>query len=104
MLLNSLVFQDNTVSDPINLSPGKNNITLTVTAEDGVTTKTYTITITRGDASLSALKLSSGALSPGFSAGTTGYTANVSNSVSSITVTPTNKRDAGSTVKLTARR
>jgi hypothetical protein len=39
------------------------------------------------NATLSALRLSSGTLSPAFSAGTTSYTANVANSVSSVTVT-----------------
>ena len=41
------------------------------------------------DATLSALSLSTGTLSPAFASGTTGYTATVSNAVTSITVTPT---------------
>ncbi|QGY31664.1 autotransporter domain-containing protein (plasmid) [Pantoea cypripedii] len=40
-------------------------------------------------ATLSALSLSAGTLSPAFSAATTSYTASVANSVASITVTPT---------------
>jgi gliding motility-associated-like protein len=64
-----------------------------VTAQDGVTTKTYTLTVTRSapatNALLSALSLSTGDLSPNFAAGTTSYTASVDGTVSSITVTPT---------------
>ncbi|GAB3257130.1 cadherin-like beta sandwich domain-containing protein [Chitinimonas naiadis] len=41
------------------------------------------------DASLSALVLSAGSLSPAFAAATTSYTVSVTNGVSSITVTPT---------------
>ena len=59
--------------------------------------------VTRGaasassDATLSALALSSGSLSPAFAAATTSYTATVSNSVASVTVTPT-ASDGGATV------
>ena len=91
MLLNGLVFQDNTVSDPINLSPGKNVITLKVTAQDGTTTKTYTITVTRtesANANLKSLKLSKGTLTPAFNGSTTSYTESVDNTVTSLTVTP----------------
>ena len=41
------------------------------------------------DATLSGLSISSGTLTPAFASGTTGYTASVANSVTSITVTPT---------------
>jgi len=74
------------------LTVGANIITTVVTAQDGITTKTYALTVTRAasaNANLSQLKLSSGALSPVFSAVTTGYTVDVSNAVSSMTVTPT---------------
>ncbi|PYI51516.1 cadherin-like beta sandwich domain-containing protein [Paenibacillus flagellatus] len=94
------------VSDAIALDLGGNAITVVVTAADGVTTKTYTITVTRAeptplpgsDANLSGLALSGGAeLNPTFAAGTTSYTAGVSNAVSEMTVTPTTA-DAGATV------
>lgn len=52
---------------------------------------------TSTDASLSALTLSSGALSPTFASGTIAYTQSVANSVSTITVTPT-VNDANATV------
>jgi protocatechuate 3,4-dioxygenase beta subunit len=51
------------------------------------------------DASLSTLVLSSGTLSPAFAAGTTAYTASVSNATGSVTVTAT-KTDSGSTINI----
>ena len=76
-----------------NLQVGANTITVTVTAQDGVTTKVYTVTVTRGapssDANLSGLTLSSGTLSPAFSSSGTSYTVAVPNSVTSIGVSPT---------------
>ena len=55
------------------LTVGDNNITITVTAEDG-NTQEYTITVTRAaastDASLSALSLSAGTLDPVFATST----------------------------------
>lgn len=55
---------------------------------------TYTITIKRADNrstvnTLSNLKVSNGTLSPAFSSGTTNYTVNVANEISSITVDAT---------------
>ncbi|MBW7474827.1 cadherin-like beta sandwich domain-containing protein [Paenibacillus oenotherae] len=77
-------------SGDINLDVGDNTITLAVLAEDGVTTKTYTITIERlrsSNANLSQLSLSSGTLSPAFASNTTSYSVDASQSA--ITVTPT---------------
>jgi len=76
-------------STAIPLSAGLNTINVVVTAEDGITTKTYTITVGKGSANdnLSSLKLSSGTLSPAFAPTTPNYTATVINTVSSITVT-----------------
>ena len=79
------------VSDPITLNVGTNNISIVITAEDGVTTSTYTITITRLQSSISSLSnlsISSGSLTPTFDASTNAYTTNVSNATTSITVTP----------------
>jgi len=81
-----------TRSGDINLAIGANTITIIVTAEDGVTTVTYTITVTRAglsNANLSNIQLSSGSLSPVFASGTAVYTASVINTVSSIQITPT---------------
>jgi uncharacterized repeat protein (TIGR02543 family) len=73
------------------LAVGPNVIRTVVTAQDGTTTSTYTLTVTRlsNDATLSALALSSGTLSPTFASGTSSYTTSVANAVTSITVTPT---------------
>ena len=87
------------------LSVGKNVITVEVTAEDNSTTKTYTVTVTRGeppstDATLSALILS-GIDSGTFDSTTTSYSASVVNSVSQTTVTPTvNDSGASYVIKL----
>ena len=69
----------------VDLSVGGNVITVKVTAEDGQTTQTYTVTVTRAapastDAGLSALTLS-GVDFGTFDSTTTSYTAQVSNSV-----------------------
>ena len=74
-----------------------------VTAQDGVTTKTYTITVNMAapatDATLSDLTISPGTLTPAFAAGTTSYTDSVAYGVTSITVTPTvNQTNATVTV------
>jgi hypothetical protein len=89
--LSAVVLVDSKTADnPVNLSEGENTVTVTVKAKDG-TVKTYTVKITRdavGNANLSALSLSAGELSPAFNADTFSYTAEVENSVSSVTVTP----------------
>ncbi|MBD1362329.1 cadherin-like beta sandwich domain-containing protein [Mucilaginibacter sp. ZT4R22] len=51
------------------------------------------------DANLSAFTISSGTLSPVFAAGTTSYTASVTNATTSITVTPT-RNQANATIKV----
>ena len=69
-----------------------NVITVIVTAQDGQTKQTYTVTVTRAgsvDASLSALSLSGMALSPAFASGTVAYTALVGHGVTAATVTAT---------------
>ncbi|MCE9611554.1 MAG: cadherin-like beta sandwich domain-containing protein [Chthoniobacter sp.] len=76
-------------STPIALSFGPNTITTVVTAPDGVTTKSYTITVYRllsTNANLSNLTLGSGTLSPDFSSGTTAYVSTTTGS--GVTVTP----------------
>ena len=77
----------------ISLGVGSNVITVEVTAEDDSTTRTYTVTVTRTappstDATLSGLTLS-GVDFGTFDSTTTSYTAQVANSVSQTTVTPT---------------
>ena len=77
----------------ISLAVGSNVITVEVTAEDGQTTRTYTVNVTRfappsTDATLRMLTLSNVNLGT-FSPGRTSYTASVPNSVTQTTVTPT---------------
>ena len=91
----------------VDLSEGANIIKVKVTAEDGTATKTYTVTVTRGaaasaDATLSALALSEGTLSPMFSSAHTSYTASVVNAVSRITVTPTTSHASATVAYLDA--
>ena len=76
----------------VDLEVGENVIQVKLTAEDGTTTKTYRVTVTRAaqsntDATLSALTLSKGTLSPSFASDVTDYTASVGDSVSRIAVT-----------------
>ena len=87
------------------LAVGNNVITVEVTAEDDSTTRTYTVTVTRAeptstDATLSALALSGVAFGT-FDSTTTSYTAQVANSVTETTVTPTvNNPEASYVIKL----
>lgn len=92
--VNGVAVTSGSASGAISLSVGVNTISVVVTAEDGTTTNTYAISVTReaplnSDATLAALTLSNGTLTPTFDAGTNNYTAAVVNAVSSITVTPT---------------
>ena len=78
-------------SGAIALNVGDNTVTTVVTAQDGVTTTTYTITVHRksADATLSALALSSVTLNPSFSSSTTNYTGSVPYTTTSTTITAT---------------
>ena len=95
----------------IALSVGRNVITIEVTAEDGETTKTYTITVTRAaapltDATLKRLALSGIDIGGGVGQGAdaqsqTSFKASVYHSVSQTTVTPTvNHSGASYVIKL----
>ncbi|WP_206110592.1 cadherin-like beta sandwich domain-containing protein [Pannonibacter phragmitetus] len=100
--VNTVPVTSGNASGAINLTVGSNIITVVVTAEDGTTTETYTVDVTRAapastDATLSNLVLSQGTLTPGFASGTTSYTASVGNAVTSLTVTPT-VTDANATI------
>ena len=94
----------------VSLAVDANTITVQVTAADGVTPQTYTVTVTRAepeqifsaDATLSALALSDAsddssiALRPAFASGTTSYTASVANRVDKITIAPTTTNNSAS--------
>ncbi|WP_440108317.1 IPTL-CTERM sorting domain-containing protein [Acidovorax sp. BL-A-41-H1] len=90
--VNGVATTSGSASGAIALAVGNNIITIVVTAQDGVTTNTYTVTVTRAlssNADLSALSLSGGTLTPAFASATTSYTANVGNATTSLTITPT---------------
>jgi hypothetical protein len=100
--VNGTSVNSGSASGAITLNVGSNPINVVVTAQDGTTTGTYTVTVTRVSSSvatLSALALSSGTLSPTFASGTTNYTASVANAVSTITVTPTRAEANATTVQ-----
>ena len=106
---------DDTAADPVvklggtvdddgvvDLAVGENTVTVEVTAQDGTTTKTYTITVTRAkstDATLSGLALidpadgSAVTLLPAFSPTLLTYTAAVEFRVEQVTVAPTRNQD-----------
>ena len=89
------------------LAEGANTIKVKVTAADRATTGTYTVVVTRQtaatDAALTGLALKNAAddsavtLSPGFATATKSYTADVANTVLSITVEPA-KSDSNAAV------
>ena len=95
----------------VSLAVGRNVITIEVTAEDGQTTRTYTVTVTRlvtsqsnlassTDATLSDLMLSDVNFGT-FSSSTISYSASVANGVTQTTVTPTvNHSGASHIIKL----
>lgn len=79
-------------SAPVILGVGANTIDIVVTAEDGTTTWTYTVTVIRApssNADLSGLSIDEGTPDLDFSSNTTTYEVTVSNSVDSISFTPT---------------
>ena len=98
--INGIVDQDGIVG----LAVGAGNvITVVVTAQDGESTRTYTVMVTRAgssEANLSALSLSGVTLMPAFASGTMTYTASVSNSVTETTVTASTVAGAAYEVKL----
>jgi len=100
--VNGLITASGAASAIMPLNVGANVINVVLTAQNKKATKTYTITVTRTalpNTTLSALKLSTGTLSPAFAAATTSYTASVVNTVSSLTVTPT-ATDAAAAIKV----
>ena len=98
--VNGVVDQDGIVP----LAVGADNvITVVVTAQDGESTQTYTVTVTRAgsaDATLSGLSLSGVTLTPVFASGTTAYTASVAHGVTETTVAATAVAGASYEVKL----
>jgi len=99
--VNNVAASSHTASGAIALNVGDNTINVTVTAADGISTKTYTIIVTRAaapaDLNLSNLRINGQTMSPAFAYNTTAYTASVSNATSSVKVIPT-AHDAAATV------
>ncbi|MEA4926570.1 MAG: cadherin-like beta sandwich domain-containing protein [Syntrophomonadaceae bacterium] len=93
-------------SQAVTLVPGVNTIPVKVTAQDGITSKTYTISITMpgglksSDATLNSLTLSSGALSPAFSPAATSYTQSVENNVAMLDKISGNTNNAKATAAI----
>ncbi len=102
--VNGTTAASGTASGDIALAVGQTVINTAVTAQDGTTIHTYSITVTRaasGDASLNTIKLSpySSLFNTGTVSGTTTYTASVSYATASVTVIPTTQ-DATATIKV----
>jgi len=100
--VNGVAVASGTASASLPLVMGANVITTVVTASDGTTTKTYTLTVTRvsNNALLTNLKLSPATTvtlvsGPDYR----DYTTTVPNSESTVTITPTTQ-DATATVKV----
>ncbi len=101
LIVNDEYGYDNNIPYTKNLDVGSNLINIVVKAQDGVTTKKYTLTVTRGysaNADLKGISLSSGTIT-GFDPAVMAYTVNVPNNVSSIRVTP-DKADSTATLKI----
>jgi len=81
------------------LNEGNTTIQLFVTAQNGVTLKTYTITVFRGSGNnnLSGLTTSAGTVSPAFTSATTSYNTSKT-ALASVTITPT-LADANATIQ-----
>jgi hypothetical protein len=90
--VNGSVLDSGAQSESIGLSVGVNSISILISAQDGVTTASYDLTVNRAtpssNANLSNLSPSVGTLDPAFSSATSGYTVNVANSVNIIRFIP----------------
>jgi gliding motility-associated-like protein len=90
--VNGTAVASGTASAAISLNVGANVINTVVTAQNGTTQITYTVTVTRAastNAELSKLATSRGGLTPEFAPATTSYTKPVGSGITSITFTPT---------------
>ncbi|MDL2228120.1 cadherin-like beta sandwich domain-containing protein, partial [Odoribacter sp. OttesenSCG-928-L07] len=74
------------------LAVGSNQFDIVVTAQNGISTKSYSISVYReasDDATLSNLAVNQGELTPNFNPNTTSYTVNVLNNITNIEITGT---------------
>jgi uncharacterized repeat protein (TIGR02543 family) len=100
--VNGTAVVSGSTSSAISLNVGSNTVAVVVTAQDGVATKTFAVTVTRApsnNADLSGLVLSAVTLTPAFASGTTTYSASLSYGTASITVTP-KASGPGATIKV----
>jgi hypothetical protein len=91
LIVNGAYGYDNNIPFTKFLDVGDNEIKIEVKAQDGVTSKTYTITVTREESAetrLSSIILSDVGSIPGFDPDVSSYTINVPNALMSIRVTP----------------
>src|SRR6185503_8505394 len=90
--VNGTTVASGTASKPINVPFGTSTINVKVTAQNGTTSQTYAITVSRpanSDADLSSLKMSSGRFSWPFDRNVTSYTDTVGNAKTTVKVIPT---------------
>lgn len=76
---------------PVPALGGQSTVAVKVTAQNGYTTQTYTVTVVQvpsSDATLASLAPSAGSLSPAFGSATTTYALVVPNGTASLTLTP----------------
>jgi gliding motility-associated-like protein len=91
VIVNGTAVASGTNSAAIPLNVGNNVISIVVTAQDGLTKITYTVTVNRAappssNANLASITPSLGALTPAFATGTTAYAVNLANSHASIQI------------------
>ncbi|MCX6875988.1 MAG: cadherin-like beta sandwich domain-containing protein [Verrucomicrobia bacterium] len=87
LTVNGVALASGATSPPVPLSPGNMTLTIQVTAQDGVGTTSYVITV-RDDATLAGLTLNAGTLAPPFSPALAGYVNYVPTATAAVTVTP----------------
>jgi len=82
----------------ISITQGNNQVQVLSTAQDGTTTRTYSVNFYKvsNDAALASLGVSTGSLSPVFSPSTASYTLRVPATTSSVTVTAASRSSAAS--------
>ena len=91
VVVNGSPTPNGTSSAAIPLAVGNNTVTAIVTAQDGATTKSYTVNVIRaqsGNADLVGLVPSAGSLEPAFSPSATTYRLTVPTETSSLQLTP----------------
>ncbi|MFC1586502.1 FISUMP domain-containing protein, partial [Fibrobacterota bacterium] len=88
--VNGIEVNSGSESGAITLNDGNNAISIVVSAEDGISTNTYSVSIVRfGDPTLSNITLSAGSLIPPFHPDSTVYTVELTEANPSISLIPT---------------